>query len=164
MPATSTPEIAADVPVPCCTTPWSSSWMTAAAVAGMHAAVVGVAYSSLLPWHLMVQALDLGDPDRALVAGRRARGVDPQAAGGDRLVGVRHVQRGHALLEAADDHRVVGGDRRADAHRRGHLRDPLGADPGGEAELGEDAVVGDDRGATARLIGPEYSLPKFLTM
>ena len=67
------------------------------------------------------------------------RAVGELALARERLVGVRHVERGHALLEAAERHRPVVRDRRADAHPARELRDPLGA--GLDAHLGVDRVV-----------------------
>ena len=81
----------------------------------------------------VVLALDRADADRAghrLALAERARAeraVGQLALARERLVGVRHVERRDALLEAAERHRPVVRDRRADAHPARELGDPLGA-------------------------------------
>ena len=101
---------------------------------------------------VVAAVVDVDDPDRAaVVGGHRAR--EPLAARGERVVGVRHLERRHPDLEPAEDQRrVVGlertvGDRvlglgrevGVDAHllrRRGDvLRPDLGP------ELGVHGVV-----------------------
>ena len=83
----------------------------------------------------VLAAADRADPDRAgdrLALAQRARAqraVDELALARERLVRVRHVERRDALLEAAERHRPVVRDRRADAHPAGELRDPPGARP-----------------------------------
>ena len=97
---------------------------------------------------LAARRVDLLDPDRAVVAGAQGA-ADAPAALDEGLVGVGHVERRDALLEAAERHRVVRRDRRADAHALGQRGDLLR--PDGDAHRREDGVVGVGQAARERL-------------
>ena len=93
------------------------------------------------------------DADRpALACAERPR--DEQPAGRERLIRVREVHRRHAVLQAAERHRVVARDRRADAHALGRARDPLRPDL--DPDLRVHGVVRERRrtreGADARVV------------
>ena len=121
LPTTSTPLIWADWPVPelddARAAARGSSRRPRAAASACRC---GDADQLALAVALGARALDLARSRSGPCAVRPAPGHRPVAAGGERLVGVRHVQRCDADLEPADDHRVVGRDRRADAHPLGH--------------------------------------------
>ena len=83
---------------------------------------------SLVLGDLPVAVLDALDRDRAGLV-RRERAGDAHAVVRDRRVGVGHLERRHALLEAAEQHGGVGGELGADAHPLGEPRPPASASP-----------------------------------
>ena len=99
---------------------------------------------------LAARALDLCDarPGRR----RSAPSVPPTRRPplDERLVGVGHVQRRDALLEAAERHRVVRRDRRADAHALAPAR-AIFFGPDRDADRRVDGVVGVGQAARERL-------------
>ena len=97
---------------------------------------------------LAVGGVDLGDPHGTVVAGAEGA-ADAPAALDEGLVRVGHVERRHALLEAAERHRVVRRHRRADAHALGQPRDLLRADRDADGRV--DRVVGVGQAAGERL-------------
>ena len=81
--------------------------------------------------------VDFLDRHGRVVFGQRS--ADPSSTVGDRLVGVRHVERCDAGRQAADRHRRVGRERGGDAHPVSQARDPFRAHF--QPDFGVDRVV-----------------------